>query len=131
MRYKLALTITSVLSVLLFALHWADEVSRGMERADMSGIFGIVILVVWLYGALTASEGRTGHIIALIGGILGLGVLVLHMSGPGYLGRRIPVNSPGAFFWSFTLIALGAISAMSAILAAHGLWSLRRRDPVT
>ena len=31
MRDQVTLTITSLLSVLLFSLHWADEVARGLE----------------------------------------------------------------------------------------------------
>ena len=126
MNYKTTLTVTSLLSVILFALHWADEVSRGMEPGTLSAFGGIVILVVWLTGTLVLGDRRSGYIISLIGGILGLGVLVLHMSGKGMVGGRIPVNSPGAFFWILTLIALGSTSAISAILGGRALWSSRR-----
>ena len=126
MNYKATLTVTSLLSVILFALHWADEISRGMEPGTLSAFGGIVILVVWLTGTLVLGDRRSGYIISLIGGILGLGVLVLHMSGKGMVGGRIPVNSPGAFFWIVTLIALGSTSAISAILAGRALWSSRR-----
>jgi hypothetical protein len=61
----------------------------------------------------------------LLGGILGLGVLVLHMQGAGLVGRRI-ANTPGIFFWVTTLIALGVMSTLSAILSAIGLWRLQR-----
>ena len=125
MNYKTTLTVTSLLSIILFALHWADEVSRGMEPGTLSAFGGIVILVVWLTGTLVLGDRRSGYIISLIGGILGLGVLVLHMSGRGMVGGRIPVNSPGAFFWILTLIALGSTSTISAILAGRALWSSR------
>ena len=126
MKDKLTLTITSLLSILLFAAHWADEVSRGMEPGTISAFGGVVILVVWLTGTLVLGDRRSGYIISLLGGILGLGVLILHMTGKGMVGGRIPVNSPGAFFWVLTLIVLGSTSALSAILAARGLWSLKR-----
>jgi hypothetical protein len=125
MNNKLVLTITSLISIVLFASHWADEVSRGMEPATTAGIWGIVILVVWLYGTLVAG-GRSGYAIMLVGGVFGLGVLVLHMSGAGYIAKRIPANSAGAFFWTWTLIVLGVTSSMSAILSARGLWNTRR-----
>ena len=128
MNHKVTLTITSLLSVLLFAFHWADEVSRGMEPGTISAFGGILILVVWLTGTLVLGDRRSGYIISLIGGILGLGVLVLHMTGKGMVGGRIPPNTNGAFFWVWTLIALGSTSTLSAILAARGLWSLRRRS---
>jgi hypothetical protein len=61
----------------------------------------------------------------LLGGILGLGILVLHMSGAGLVGRRI-ANTSGIFFWVLTAISLGVTSAISGVLAARGLWKLRR-----
>jgi len=118
------LTITSTLSALLFAFHWADEISRGMERADLSSIAGIAILIVWLCGPLVLGPRRAGYILMLITGIVGLGVLILHMSGRGMLGGRI-ANTSGIFFWVFTLIALGVTSGISAMLAGIGLWKLR------
>ncbi len=128
MKHNVTLTVTSLLSVLLFALHWADEISRGMEPGTLAAFGGVVILVVWLSGTLVLGERRSGYIISLLGGILGLGVLVLHMSGKGMVGGRIPINSPGAFFWVLTLIVFGSTSTISAILAGRELWR-GRRDP--
>jgi len=125
MKHNVTLTITSLLSILLFAFHWVDEISRGMETGGLSALGGVLILVVWLYGTLVLAERRSGYIIMLLGGIFGLGVLVLHMKGTGIVGRRI-ANTRGIFFWVRTLIALGVTSSYSAILAARGLWSLRR-----
>jgi hypothetical protein len=127
MNQKVTLRVTSLLSVLLFAFHWSDEISRGMEPGTLSAFGGILILVVWLSGTLVLGDRRSGYIISLIGGILGLGVLVLHMSGKGMVGGRIPVNSPGAFFWIWTLIALGTTSTIAGILAARALWTGRSR----
>ena len=126
MKDKVTLTVTSLLSVLLFAFHWADEVSRGMEPGTVQALGGVVILVVWASGTLVLGDRRSGYIITLIGGILGLGVLILHMTGRGMMGGRIAPNSSGAFFWVWTLIALGVTSTLSAILAARALWSLQR-----
>lgn len=118
------LTITSLLTVLFFTFHWTDDIVRGMAPGGVSGLFGVLILVVWLYGTLVVGERRLGHIIMLLGSLLGAGVLVIHMRGAGLVGGRI-ANSSGVFFWVWTLIALGATGTFSAILAARGLWSLR------
>ena len=126
MNHRVTLTVTSLLSILLFAAHWADEISRGMEPGTLSAFGGVVILVVWLAGTLVLGERRSGYVISLLGGILGLGILVLHMSGKGMVGGRIPINSPGAFFWILTLIALGVSSTISGILAGRELWRVRR-----
>jgi len=129
MKHRVTLTITSLLSILLFSLHWADEISRGLERGTMSSFGGLLILAVWLCGALVIG-GRSGLVILLLGSILASGVPVLHMQGIGLIGGRIPVNSSGALFWVWTNIALGASGMVSFVLAAVALWSsLRRRDP--
>jgi hypothetical protein len=130
MKHNVTLTITSLLSILLFAFHWSDEVSRGMETGGVSALGGIAILVVWVCGTLMLGNRRSGYIIMLLGGIFGLGVLILHMQGAGIVGRRI-ANTSGIFFWVWTLIALGVTSTFSAILAARGLWSMRRGQPQT
>jgi hypothetical protein len=125
MKHTVTLTITSLLSPLLFAFHWVDEIARGLETGGLPALGGVLILVVWLSGTLVFAERRSGYIITLLGGILGLGVLILHMSGAGLVGRRI-ANTSGIFFWVLTLIALGVTSTLSAILSARGLWSLQR-----
>jgi hypothetical protein len=119
------LTITSLLSTILFALHWVDEITRGMEQARIANLPGVVILIVWLCGPLLLGARRSGYILMLVGGILGVGVLVLHMGGAGLLRGRIAGTS-GIYFWVLTLIALGTTSAISAILAAVGLWRMRK-----
>jgi hypothetical protein len=125
MKHNLMLTITPLTSILLLAFHWADEIVRGMSPGGVSGLVGVVILVVWLYGTLVLGERRSGYIIMLLGSIAGLGVLVIHMRGAGLVGGRI-ANSSGVFFWVWTLIALGVTSTF--ILSARGrLFPTRRR----
>ncbi|HXE83790.1 MAG TPA: hypothetical protein VN513_10730 [Gemmatimonadales bacterium] len=121
MRPSVTLTISSLLSIILFSFHWADEISRGMESGRMDSIGGIVILVVWLVGTVVLAERRSGYIITLLGGILGVGVLILHMQGAGLVSRRI-ADTPGIFFWVWTLITLGVTSALSLILSVLALW---------
>lgn len=125
MKHHVPLTVTSLLSILLLAFHLADDIVRGMAPGGLSILFGVLILVVWLFGTLVLAERRSGYVIMLLGSILGSGVPVVHMLGPGLVGGRI-ANSSGIFFWVWALIALNVTSAFSAILAARRLWSLRR-----
>ena len=125
MKNKAILSITSLLAILFFSFQWADDVVRGMSPGGLSGLGGVLILVVWLYGTLVLAERRLGYVIMLLGSIFGLGVLVIHMRGAGLVGGRI-ANSSGVFFWVWTLIALGVTSTFSVILSARGLWGLRR-----
>ena len=128
MRHRVTLTITSLLSILLMTFHLADDIVRGIEPGRLSTEIGVLILVVWLFGTLVLAERRSGYIIMLLGSILGAGVPVVHMIGPGLVGGRI-ANSSGIFFWVWTLIALGATATFSLILSARGLWSRRRGKP--
>ncbi len=126
MKHQVTLTITSLLSIILFSLHWADEIARGMEKGTVSAFGGLLILAVWLCGTLMLAERRLGLVIILLGAILAAGVPVLHMQGKGLVGGRIAVHSSGALCWVWTLIALGASGMLSFILSARALWSLRR-----
>ena len=128
MKHRITLTITSLLSILLFSLHWADEISRGIEKGTVSSSGGLVILAVWLCGALVLG-GRFGLVILLLGSILASGVPVLHMQGLGLIGGRIAANSSGALFWVWTNVALGASGMVSLVLAAVALWRTRRGEP--
>lgn len=129
MKHQVTLTITSLLSILLFSLHWADEVARGIEPGTVAALGGLLILAVWLCAALVLAERRSGLVILLLGSILASGVPVLHMQGAGFVGGRIAPNSSGALFWVWTNIALGASGMLSFVLSARGLWSLKRGQP--
>lgn len=125
MKHNLLLTIASLLSILLFTFHLADDIVRGMEPGTLSNFTAVPIFVVWLYGTLLVlAERRSGYIIILILSLLGLGVPIIHMRGAG-VGGEI-AKSSGAFFFIWTLIALGVTTLFSVILSALGLWSLRR-----
>jgi hypothetical protein len=125
MKHPVALKITSLLSILLFSLHFADDIVRGFEPGDLSNYPGILILTVWLYATLVLAERRSGYVILLLASLMGSGVPVLHMRGAGLVGGRI-ADSSGVFFWVWTLLAVGVTSLLSLILSARGLWSLRR-----
>jgi hypothetical protein len=123
------LTIASLLSILLLTFHLADDIVRGFEKGGVSNLIAVPIVVVWLYATLVLAERRSGYIIILLLSLLGMVVPVIHMSGRGVgAGSRI-ADSSGAFFFVWTLIAIGVTTLFSFILAAHGLWRLpwRRR----
>jgi hypothetical protein len=129
MKHQGTLTIASVLSILLFSLHWADEVARGIEPGTIAGAGGLLILAVWLCGTLVIADRRSGLVLILLGSILASGVPVLHMQGAGLVGGRIAPNSSGALFWVWTNLALGASGMLSFVLAARELWRRRGRRP--
>ena len=128
MKNNTTLTILSLIGAICFMLHWVDEITRGFETAKIANLPGVFILIVWLFGPLVLRERVLGYIIMLLFGILGFGVLVLHMTGGGLTGGRI-ANTPGIFFWVLTALTLGVTSFIAAVLAAHALWSRWRSKP--
>jgi hypothetical protein len=127
MKHQLTLTVTSLLSIVLFSLHWADEVARGLEPGTVSAVGGLLILAVWLSATLVFPERRWGLIVILVGAVLASGVPILHMQGRGLvLGRYGTTNSNSMFFWVWTNIALGASGMVSLVLSMRALLNLRR-----
>jgi hypothetical protein len=128
MKHNVVLTITSLLSTLLFRFHMAEDVRRGFQPGGFKNVNAMLIAVVWLYGTLVLAERRSGYIIVLLGSLLGSVIPLAHMRGAGMVGGRI-VGSSGTLFWVWTMIALGVTAFFSVILSVRGLWSLpwRRR----
>jgi hypothetical protein len=119
------LTIASLLSMLLLTLHLTDDIVRGYEPGGLNNLIGAALIsVVWLYGATVLAERRSGYIILLVGGLLSFGVAVIHMKGKGVAVASRIAHSKGAFFFVWTLIALGVLGLFSVILSLRGLWSL-------
>jgi hypothetical protein len=123
MNRNVTLTITSLLSIVLFSLHWADEVARGLEPGTISAAGGFVILTVWLSAILVFADRRWGLVLILLGAILASGVPLLHMMGKGLVLGRYG-NTTHKFFWVWTNIALGASGMLSLVLVTRALLSL-------
>ena len=128
-KERWSLTAASLLSILFMTFHLADDIVRGMASGRVSDLLAVPILVLWLYGKLVLAGRRSGYVILLLGSLLGLVVPVIHMMGKGVgVGGNI-AKSSGAFFFVWTLIALGVTALFSVILSARGLWSLQRGQP--
>ena len=125
MKHQVTLTVTSLLSILFFTLHMANDIVRGFEPGGFKNASGVLILVVWLYGTLALAPRRSGYVITLLGSLLGCLLPLAHMRGAGLVGGRI-ANSSGMLLWVWTLIALGVTALFSVILSGQGLWRLRR-----
>jgi len=115
------LTVTSLLSILLLTVHLADDIVRGYSPGGVANMIGLAVVAGWLYATLVLAGRRSGYIINLVFSLVATGVPVIHMTGLG-LGQG---RSTGAFFFVWTLLALGVITMGSVMLAVHGLWGLR------
>lgn len=126
MKRTLVLPVTSLLSILLASFHLVDDVVYGSEKGVASNVLIVVILAVWLYGTLVLPQRPAGHVIMLVGSLLGLTIFVTHLTGTGGLTGIEIGKLSGAFFFVWTLVALAVFSLLSLTLSAQGLWSLLR-----
>lgn len=121
MKPNVLLVVTSLLSILLMSLHVAEDIVLGFAGGGLTNLFGIGILVVYLYGTLLGSDRRWGLIILGLGSLLAAAMPVMHMMGAGVGVKR----SAGAFFFIWTLYALGVTGTLGVLLAARALWGTR------
>ena len=128
MKPNVLLTITSLLSILLFQFHLTDDIVHGWEPGGLNNLIGgTIISLVFLCGTLLLRDRRSGHVIQLAGSLLALAVAYIHMRGKGVGGEF--AKSSGAFFFIWTLLALGLTGAFGVVLSVRGLWNLRRGQP--
>jgi hypothetical protein len=120
------LTVASLLSILFFTIHLADDIVRGFEPGTLTNLSAVPTFVFWLCGTLLLSERRSGYIITLLGGLFSLLVPLAHMRGKGVGVTSSIGHTSGAFFFVWPLIAIGVTGLFSVILSVLGLWSLRR-----
>jgi hypothetical protein len=126
MNVKASLTATSLVTILLFLIHQADDVVRGMSPGGYLNFVVIGICSIWLYATLILIGRRSGYIIVLVFSLMMLVVPILHMRGPG-MGFGTTRSNGLLFVW--TVLAIGATSLCSAALSVRGLLRLRREPP--
>ena len=125
MKRDIDLTVTSLLSILLISFHLTQDSLRatpGSWDAGQGNLVAIVILLVWLCGTMLLAGRRSGYVIMLLGGIFAAGMPVIHLTGAGLSVKA------RAFFFLWTMIALGVTGMFSVILAARALWSFKRGE---
>jgi hypothetical protein len=128
MNRTAVLIVTSLLSIILFSIHWADDIVHGLDRVGLQNVGGFVIISVWLYGTLLLAERRSGLIIVLLGSTLAVGVATLHLSG-ARIGAIAQSSGGRLFIW--TLYALGSTGLFAFILSVRGLVALRSTRKVS
>ena len=129
MKHNVMLTIASLLSILFTTFHLADDIVRGFEPGGPANLIAVPILVVWLYGTLVLAERRSGYVIILLGSLLGTLVPFIHFRVAGGVVGGELAKSSGAFFWVWTLLALGVSALFSVVLSGYGLWKRQRGQP--
>src|SRR6476660_6883667 len=121
MKTTVMLTIASLISILLFTVHLADDIVRGMEPGKLMNLTAVPTFVFWLYGTLVLAERRSGYIITLLGRLFASLAPLAHMRGRGVGVTSSLAGTSGHFFFVWPLIAIGVTGLFSVILSAQGL----------
>jgi hypothetical protein len=120
MKQNVAMTISSLVAIVLFPVHLAHDIVFGLDSMTRAQTFTfLLIMLVALYGTVELPGRRSGFVIMLIVGIAALGMPVLHIVGG-------PRSAARGFFFVWTLLALGGSGVFSATLAARELWRSMR-----
>ena len=120
MRASVPLTVSSLLSVVLFTVHLAHDFLFGLDSMSRAETFTfLLIMLVSLYGTVELAGRRSGYAVTLLLGMLAAAMPVLHTAGG-------PRSAERGFFFVWTLLALGAAGVFSVALSARGLWSTLR-----
>lgn len=94
MKQNVPLTISSLLSIVLFTVHLAHDIVFGLDSMTRAGTFTFfAIMLVSLYGTVELAGRRSGSIIMLLVGILAAVMPLLHTVGG-------PRSAAHGFFWS-------------------------------
>lgn len=118
------LSATSILSVLLLALHISQDIVFGFDPAGLNHLVGVAILLVFACGAVVLRDRLAGTVIMLVGGLMAAAMLPLHMQNglrPEFLEKN------GALLFVWTLYVLGVTGGLSIVLAVQALRA--RRSP--
>ena len=121
MKNSTLLATTSFLTLILFAIHWMQDLQFGVDKIGPTSWGGIAILLVWLIGTFLWPERWWSSLIVLFGSILAVGVALLHLQGQTV--QRVAAS--GDFPWFiFILVLLGAGGAFGLLLSGLRLKTL-------
>ena len=119
------LSIATLLTIILLPFHIGGDIALGFDRGGAGLVYVVVpILLLLSCGALLLAERRSGYIIMFLGGLVALGMPVIHRNN-GFTATV--ARSPGGLFFMWTLVTLGVTGGLAMILSARGLWTLRSR----
>jgi hypothetical protein len=121
----MTLKITALVLVFLLTLHIAQDIVLGFAPGGLGNITVLVVGGGLLFSMIELSDRRSGKIIALIAGLVSIGVSIIHMTKSGLTG---PHSKPGGVPFVLVVLATGVTGVFCAALAARGLFAGRSRN---
>ncbi len=128
MKHNTVLMVLSLLNAFFFGLHLTGDIVFGLEKGGREILVGVLIMAVYVYGAVGLRQRLAGYIILLLGGLASAGLPVVHTGHP--LGERF-AQLPGGFVFIWTLLTTGATGLVAFVLAVQAIWSVRQRARVS
>ena len=125
MKLNTALIVLSLLNATFFGLHLTGDIVFGIEEGGRDILVGVLILAVYLYGAVGLPERLGGYIILFLGGLASAALPVIHTMGSP-LGERF-AQLPGGFLFIWTLLTTGATGLVAFVLSVQAIRTLRQR----
>lgn len=116
---------TTLLTALFLSLHVADDIARGMDTIGLHSLPAMLVLGLWVYGALVLTGRWPGYVLQLLLAILALGVVVIHLKG-AHMAQV--AHSGGGVLFVWTLFVLGTTAFLSMLLCLHGLLTMPKRQ---
>jgi hypothetical protein len=87
LKRNTVLIVLSLLNALFFGLHLTGDIVFGIEKGGREILVGVLILAVYLYGAVGLPARLAGYIILLLGGLASAALPVMRyirrMEGQG------------------------------------------------
>jgi hypothetical protein len=124
MKHDTVLIVLSLLNAHFFGLHLTGDIVFGIEAGGREILVGVLILAVYLYGAVGLPDRLAGYIILLLGGLGSAALPVLHTMGRP-LGDRFG-QLPGGFLFIWTLLTVGATGLVAVVMSVQAIWRLRQ-----
>lgn len=128
MKHNTVLMVLSLLNAFFFGLHLTGDIVFGLEKGGREILVGVLIMAVYVYGAVGLRQRLAGYIILLLGGLASAGLPVVHTGHP--LGERF-AQLPGGFVFIWTLLTMGATGLVAFVLAVQAIWSHRQHRRVS
>jgi len=112
------LTGSSVLGVVLFIVHWSQDVAFGIDRIGLASYGGVAICTLWLSSATILRDRRAGKVILLMFSILAAAMPSLHLKG-----TRIAelARGEGGLAYLVVMFTLAVSAAFATILTVREL----------
>jgi hypothetical protein len=118
MKRRDILSALSIITLILLAMHIADDYVHGIDKKVLDQPYGVLIFVVWGIALVFLRDNVVGRAVLLLGGLAGVAMPIIHMKG------RFPADfaqSNGAFRFVWTLYIIGMTGMLTMLLAAEEL----------